>query len=200
MSLKSRAKKPTRLKKRQSPQISRCFSRTPTKLEVWEQFKSLKPDLQVMAFVTLFVFLERTDARSIKSPFPAAALSWSVGQSTGRSSRAGKKPGCRSSGPIMGSIPAPSWFRRENPDLRQGYARYRVFWTGWPRNRRDRWSRSISVPRTAARRRASSKTKRKQLRRPLRSGQRAYGFWQTVGADRPLDPRLQSRTRRRRRH
>ena len=37
------------------PPSCRSISPPPTKPEVWAEFKALKPDLQVMAFVTLFV-------------------------------------------------------------------------------------------------------------------------------------------------
>ena len=79
------------------------------KPEVWEQFKALKPDLQVMAFVTLFVpeeFLNIPTHGSIQyhpSLLPPIAA---PARSTGRSSRARRKPACRSSGPTTVSIPA----------------------------------------------------------------------------------------------
>ena len=46
------------------------------------------------------------------SPLAAAGLSRRRARSTGRSSRARRKPGCRSSGPTTGSIPATCWSRR----------------------------------------------------------------------------------------
>src|SRR5476651_317277 len=73
------------------------------KPEVWEEFKKLAPDLQVMAFVTLFVPEEFLNipprARSSITPrcFPPIAVPT---PSTGRSSRAKRKPGCRFSGRI----------------------------------------------------------------------------------------------------
>ena len=80
------------------------------KPEVWEEFRALKPDLQVMAFVTLFVpeeFLNIPTHGSIQyHPSLLAGLSRRRAPSTGRSSRARPKPACRSSGPTTGSIPA----------------------------------------------------------------------------------------------
>ena len=80
--------------------------------EVLAEFKALKPDLQVMAFVTLFVpeeFLNVADPRlDPVSPLAAAGLSRRRPPSTGRSSWAKRKPACRSSGPTTGSIPATS--------------------------------------------------------------------------------------------
>ena len=67
------------------------------KPEVLEEFKLLKPDLQVMAFVTLFVpedFLNLPTHGSIQYPsVTAAGLSTAPARSTGRSSRARRKPG-----------------------------------------------------------------------------------------------------------
>jgi len=80
------------------------------KPEVWEEFRALKPDLQVMAFVTLFVpedFLNIPTHGSIQyhpSLLPAYRGASAI--------RARRKPGCRSSGPTTGSIPAPYSSRR----------------------------------------------------------------------------------------
>src|SRR5664279_3860611 len=85
------------------------------KPEVWEEFKALKPDLQVMAFVTLFVpeeFLNIPTHGSIQyhpSLLPAyrgaSAINWPI-------IRARPKPACRSSGPTTASIPVTCWSRR----------------------------------------------------------------------------------------
>ena len=79
--------------------------------KVLAEFKALKPDLQVMAFVTLFVpeeFLNIADARlDPVSSVAAAGLSRRSPPSTGRSSRARRRPACRSSGPTTASIPVP---------------------------------------------------------------------------------------------
>ena len=80
--------------------------------KVWEEFKALKPDLQVMAFVTLFVpeeFLNIPTHGSIQyHPSLLPAYRGASARSTGRSSRARRKPACRSSGRTTGSIPATS--------------------------------------------------------------------------------------------
>ena len=77
--------------------------------KVWEQFKSLKPDLQVMAFVTLFVpeeFLNIPTHGSIQYHPSLLPAYRGARRSTGRSSRARRRPGCRSSGRTTASIPA----------------------------------------------------------------------------------------------
>src|SRR6476659_3097561 len=79
------------------------------KPEVWEQFKALKPDLQVMAFVTLFVpeeFLNIPTHGSIQYHPSLLPAYRGPRRSTGRSSKASMKPGCRFFGPTTGSIPA----------------------------------------------------------------------------------------------
>ena len=57
MSLRrSPARRPTRSRKRRSPRTCPVYQPASyRKPEVWEEFRALKPDLQVMAFVTLFV-------------------------------------------------------------------------------------------------------------------------------------------------
>ena len=86
---------------------------------MWEEFKALKPDLQVMAFVTLFVpeeFLNIPTHGSIQyHPSLLPAYRGAVARSTGRSSRARRKPGCRSSGPTTGSIPATCCMQKKTP-------------------------------------------------------------------------------------
>src|SRR5664280_752718 len=65
--------------------------------KVWDEFKALKPDLQVMAFVTLFVpeeFLNMPTHGSIQ--YHHSLL-----------------PACRSSGPTTASIPATSLCKRK---------------------------------------------------------------------------------------
>ena len=79
------------------------------KPEVWDEFRALKPDLQVMAFVTLFVpeeFLNIPTYGSIQyhpSLLPAyrgaSAINWPI-------IKGEAKPGCRSFGPTTVSIPA----------------------------------------------------------------------------------------------
>ena len=86
------------------------------KPEVLEEFKALKPDLQVMAFVTLFVpeeFLNIPTHGSIQyHPSLLPAYRGASRPSTGRSSSARRKPACRSSGPTTASIPATCCCRR----------------------------------------------------------------------------------------
>ena len=84
--------------------------------KVWEEFKALKPDLQVMAFVTLFVpeeFLNIPTHGSIQYHPSLLPAYRGAARSTGRSSRARRKPACRSSGRTTASIPATCCCRRK---------------------------------------------------------------------------------------
>ena len=77
--------------------------------KVWDEFRALKPDLQVMAFVTLFVpeeFLNIPTHGSIQYTRRCCRRTAAPAPSTGRSSRARRKPACRSSGPTTASTPA----------------------------------------------------------------------------------------------
>ena len=86
------------------------------KPEVWEEFRALKPDLQVMAFVTLFVpeeFLNIPTHGSIQyhpSLLPAyrgaSAINWPI-------IKGEKETGYQSSGRTMVSIPVPFWSRKK---------------------------------------------------------------------------------------
>ena len=110
------------------------------KPEVWEEFRALKPDLQVMAFVTLFVpeeFLNIPTKGSIQyHPSLLPAISRRRARSTGRSSRARTRPGCRSSGPTTGSIPATCCCRRRRRSVRHRHARHGLFRPPVPDGRR----------------------------------------------------------------
>ena len=85
--------------------------------KVWEEFKALKPDLQVMAFVTLFVpedFLNIPTHGSIQyhpSLLPAyrgaSAINWPI-------IKGEKETGLSIFWPDNGSIPATSSFRRKH--------------------------------------------------------------------------------------
>ena len=80
------------------------------KPEVWEEFRALKPDLQVMAFVTLFVpedFLNIPTRRldSISSLAASGLSRPERDQLADHQGRDGNRS-CRSSGPTTASIPA----------------------------------------------------------------------------------------------
>ena len=150
-------------------QASGAISRPPTsKPEVWEEFKALKPDLQVMAFVTLFVpeeFLNIPTHGSIQyhpSLLPAYRGA-ERDQLADHQGREGNRP------VDLLARQRPRYRRRavaeEDADRPDRHARHRSISTGCSRWASRRcWNRSIwSRP---ARRRASSRTKR---RRPTKA-------------------------------
>jgi methionyl-tRNA formyltransferase len=162
--------------------------------KVWEEFKALKPDLQVMAFVTLFVpeeFLNMPTHGSIQYHPSLLPAYRGASASIGRSSRARTKPACRSSGPTTASIPAPCCCRRR-PRSAHRHARHRLFRPPVPDGRRRH--DGIGRPREG-RQGAAHQAGRVQghLRGPLRRRQRQDRLGQALGADRPAHPRLQSR-------
>jgi len=147
----------------------------------------LKPDLQVMAFVTLFVpedfLISRPTARSSITPrccppiAARSAINWPIikGES---------ETGCRSSGPTTGSIPANVLMQKKTADLRA--------------LRSDRCfvaSSDADIVRSgeAGRRRASSRMSRKHLMRALRAGNAGISKFSSASARRRYRARCRAR-------
>ena len=107
--------------------------------EVWDEFKALKPDLQVMAFVTLFVpeeFLNIPTHGSIQyhpSLLPAyrgaSAINWQI-------IKGEKEAGLSIFWPDNGLDTGDVLRAEENADLRHRHARHRLFRPPVPHGRR----------------------------------------------------------------
>ena len=114
---RSRARRPTRSRKRRWLRSCPCISPTSYKKpEVWAEFKALKPDLQVMAFVTLFVPEELLNVPTHGSiqyhPSLLPRLPWRQRhQLADHQGREGDRAS-RSSGPTTVSTPATCFCRR----------------------------------------------------------------------------------------
>ena len=168
------------------------------KPEVWEEFRALKPDLQVMAFVTLFVpeeFLNIPTHGSIQyhpSLLPAyrgaSAINWPI-------IKGEKETGLSIFWPDNGLDTGDVLVQKKTPisatDTLGTVYFDRLFPMGveaMMEVRRPRQSRQ-----GAAHQAGRSEG---DLRRPLRPRQCQDRLGQAVGADRPADPRLQSGARR----
>ena len=164
------------------------------KPEVWDEFRALKPDLQVMAFVTLFVpedFLNIPTHGSIQyhpSLLPAyrgpSAINWPI-------IKGETETGLSIFWPDNGLDTGDVLLQKKTsigPTDTLGTVYFdRLFPMGV--------EAMLEVGRLGeGRQGAAHQTGRNQsdLRGPLRSRQCAYRLGQAVGADRPPDPRLQS--------
>ena len=166
--------------------------------KVWEEFKALKPDLQVMAFVTLFVpeeFLNIPTHGSIQyhpSLLPAyrgaSAINWPI-------IKGEKETGLSIFWPDNGLDTGDVLIQKKTPisatDTLGTVYFDRLFPMGVDAMLESRRSGE-------GRQGAAHQAGRAQghLRRPLRPRQRPDRLGQALGADRPADPRLQSRARR----
>ena len=166
--------------------------------KVWEEFKALKPDLQVMAFVTLFVpeeFLNIPTHGSIQyhpSLLPAyrgaSAINWPI-------IKGEKETGLSIFWPDNGLDTGDVLLQKKTPisatDTLGTVYFDRLFPMGV--------EAMLEVGRSGeGRQGAAHQAGRSEgdLRRPLRPRQCQDRLGQAVGADRPADPRLQSGARR----
>ncbi len=169
------------------------------KPEVWEEFKALKPDLQVMAFVTLFVpeeFLNIPTHGSIQyhpSLLPlyrgASAINWPI-------IKGEKETGLSIFWPDNGLDTGDILVQKKTPISDKDTLGTRLFRPPVPDGRRG----DAGIGRSREGRQGAAHQAGRvegDLRRQLRPGQCAHRFRQAVGADRPADPRLQSGARRR---
>ena len=164
---------------------------------MWEEFKALKPDLQVMAFVTLFVpeeFLNIPTHGSIQyhpSLLPAyrgaCAINWPIIMGE-------KETGLSIFWPDNGLDTGDVLLQKKTP-IGHRHARHRLFRPPVPDGRRgDAGSRRSGEGRQGAAHQAGRVEG--DLRRPLRPDIAQHRLGQALAADRPPDPRLQSGARR----
>ena len=192
---RSPARRPIRSRKRRSRRSCRSISRRPTASpRCGRSSSALKPDLQVMAFVTLFVpeeFLNVPTHGSIQyhpSLLPAyrgaSAINWPIilGE---------KETGLSIFWPDNGLDTGDVLLQKKTPISNDRHARHRLFRPPVPDGRRGdaRVGRSRE-----GRQGAAHQAGREQgdLRGPLHRRQRPYRLGQVVAADRSADPRLQS--------
>ena len=166
--------------------------------KVWEEFKALKPDLQVMAFVTLFVpeeFLNIPTHGSIQyhpSLLPAyrgaSAINWPI-------IKGEKETGLSIFWPDNGLDTGAVLLQKKTPisgtDTLGTVYFDRLFPMGV--------EAMMEVGRPGEGRQGAAHQAGRvegDLRRPLRPRQRQDRLGQALGADRPPDPRLQSGARR----
>ena len=168
------------------------------KPEVWEEFKALKPDLQVMAFVTLFVpeeFLNIPTHGSIQyhpSLLPAyrgaSAINWPI-------IKGETETGLSIFWPDNGLDTGDVLMQKKTPIGPTRHARHGLFRSAVSDGRRC----DAGIGRSGEGRQGAAHQAGRiesHLRRPLRPGQRQDRLGQAVGADRPAHPRLQSGARR----
>ena len=130
---------------------------------MWDEFKALKPDLQVMAFVTLFVpeeFLNIPTHGSIQyhpSLLPAyrgaSAINWPI-------IKGEKETGLSIFWPDNGLDTGDVLLQKKDADLGDRHARHRLFRPPVPHGRRGH-AGIASISSKPARRRASSRTQSK---------------------------------------
>ena len=168
------------------------------KPEVWEEFKALKPDLQVMAFVTLFVpeeFLNIPTHGSIQyhpSLLPAyrgaSAINWPI-------IKGEKETGLSIFWPDNGLDTGDVLIQKKTPigpnDTLGTVYFDRLFPVGV-----DAMMESIELVKAGKAPRIKQDEVESDLRGPLRARQRQDRLGQALGTDRPSYPRLQSGTRR----
>ena len=167
------------------------------KPEVWEEFKALKPDLQVMAFVTLFVpeeFLNIPTHGTIQyhpSLLPAyrgaSAINWPIilGE---------KETGLSIFWPDNGLDTGDVLLQKKTPIGPEGHAGHGLLRSPVPDGRR----RHAGIGRPGeSRQGAAHQAGRGQgdLRRPCHGRHRPHRLGQVVAPDRSADARLQSRAR-----
>ena len=166
--------------------------------KVWEEFKALKPDLQVMAFVTLFVpeeFLNIPTHGSIQyhpSLLPAyrgaSAINWPI-------IKGEKETGLSIFWPDNGLDTGDVLIQKKTPisgtDTLGTVYFDRLFPMGV-----EAMMESVDLVKAGKAPRIKQDESQGHLRRPLRPRQRQDRLGQAVGADRPPHPRLQSRARR----
>ena len=163
--------------------------------KVWDEFKALKPDLQVMAFVTLFVpeeFLNIPTHGSIQyhpSLLPAyrgaSAINWPI-------IKGEKETGLSIFWPDNGLDTGDVLLQKKTPisdtDTLGTVYFDRLFPMGV-----DAMMESVDLVKAGKAPRIKQDESQGHLRGPLRPRQRPDRLGQALGADRPADPRLQSR-------
>ena len=168
------------------------------KPEVWEEFKALKPDLQVMAFVTLFVpedFLNVPTHGSIQyhpSLLPAyrgaSAINWPIilGE---------KETGLSIFWPDNGLDTGDVLIQKTTPisatDTLGTVYFDRLFPMGV-----EAMLEAVDLVKAGKAPRIKQDEIEGDLRRPLRPRERTHRLGQVLAADRSVDPRLQSGARR----
>ena len=168
------------------------------KPEVWEEFKALKPDLQVMAFVTLFVpeeFLNMPTHGSIQyhpSLLPAyrgaSAINWPIIKGE---TETGLSIFWPDNGLDTGDVLIQKKTPISNTDTLGTVYFDRLFPMGV-----DAMMESVDLVKAGKAPRIKQDEVEGNLRRPLRPRQREDRLGQAMGADRSSDPRLQSGARR----
>ena len=168
------------------------------KPEVWEEFRALKPDLQVMAFVTLFVpedFLNIPTHGSIQyhpSLLPAyrgaSAINWPI-------IKGEKETGLSIFWPDNGLDTGDVLIQKKTPisatDTLGTVYFDRLFPMGV-----EAMLEGVDLVKAGKAPRIKQDESEGDLRGPLRPRQCPHRLGQAVGADRPADPRLQSGARR----
>ena len=168
------------------------------KPEVWEEFRALKPDLQVMAFVTLFVpedFLNIPTHGSIQyhpSLLPAyrgaSAINWPI-------IKGEKETGLSIFWPDNGLDTGDVLVQKKTPisgtDTLGTVYFDRLFPMGV-----EAMLEGVDLVKAGKAPRIKQDEFEGDLRRQVRPRQRQDRLGQAVGADRPADPRLQSGARR----